>query len=101
MYHRVRGGQALCRALTGIGHRGRLNPLNPESVPTPASAAFLRNCNEAGGEADTRLIGMSISHQPSRNKARKPSCSKCRSLVNASVSPSRRIVIIEMQSVKL
>lgn len=37
----------------------------------------------------------------SRNRARKPSCSKCRSFVRASVRPSRRIVCIDMQSVRL
>ena len=37
----------------------------------------------------------------SRNKARKPSCSKCRSLVRTSAGPSRRIVCIDMQSVRL
>jgi hypothetical protein len=37
----------------------------------------------------------------SRNNARNPSCSKCRSFVSTSVKPSRRIVCIEMQSVRL
>src|SRR5262249_54144916 len=37
----------------------------------------------------------------SRNRAWKPSCSKCRSLVRASRMPSRRITSIEMQSVRL
>ncbi len=37
----------------------------------------------------------------SRNSARKPSCSKCRSLVRTSLGPSLRIVCIEMQSVML
>lgn len=39
--------------------------------------------------------------RPHRNRARKPSCSKCRSSVSASMSPSRRMVCIEMQSVRL
>jgi hypothetical protein len=36
-----------------------------------------------------------------RNRALKPSCSKCRSLVSASLRPLWRIVCIEMQSVRL
>ena len=38
--------------------------------------------------------------QEALNSARKPSCSKCRSLVRTSISPSRRMVCIEIQSVR-
>ena len=75
---------------------------------TTADAAWeaLEACEEKVKAAGQRIpdIGgfcpTADSHK-SRNSARKPSCSKCRSLVRTSVNPSLRIVCIEMQSVRL
>jgi len=57
--------------------------------------------NAIGRAPSQALLVVSFELPQDRNSALKPSCSKCLSFVSTSVSPSRRIVCIEMQSVRL
>lgn len=54
-----------------------------------------------GPKASPLDAGATLNVNRNSERARKPSCSKWRSLVNTSVKPECRMVCIEMQSVRL
>ncbi len=74
----------------------------PRGSPAQMAAQFAHTGNRCVGRGDgERSGGARRVDYAFLNSARKPSCSKCRSLVRTSISPSRRIVSIEIQSVRL
>jgi len=83
------------------GYVASLSPAQRKRLRKPTCTAMSYSETKEIEAVNVRALTVDLAVQPCRKTARKPSCSKCRSLVSTSVSPSRRMISIEMQSVRL